>query len=108
MQVISKMIELHDFYFTYSLEGQPFKGGWSKVMAPDRRFAEMLFRYVHPDIFDGILNCAAVYNHDHFYNTKMPRVGNFKAFQQEFIAGGIVGYTEGEQCEKSATDLFHE
>lgn len=63
---------METFYFTYGTEGQPFAGGWTEVEAPDEKTACAVFRIFHPDKTDGLLNCAAVYSEDAFYQTSMP------------------------------------
>lgn len=42
------------FYFTYGLDDtQPFKGGWTEIIAPDVNTACAVFRIFHPDRPDG-------------------------------------------------------
>lgn len=65
------------FYFTYGSEGQPFCGGWTEVIAPDFDTAIALFRAYHPDLQDGIMNCAGVYSEERFRKTSMFANGNF-------------------------------
>lgn len=60
------------FYFTYGTsETQPYKGGWSEVIAPDMRAACEAFRSVHPDRTPNILNCADYYTEEEFLNSCM-------------------------------------
>lgn len=66
---------MNNFYFTYGTDGQPFFGGWTMIRAKDMRTACALFRAVHPDQIDGILNCASVYDEATFLNTCMGQTG---------------------------------
>lgn len=51
-----------NFYFTYGIsEDYPYRGGWTTVTAPDYKKAIDVFRLYHPDIRDGVLNCADYY-----------------------------------------------
>lgn len=43
------------YIFTYGTEGQPFAGGWTEVIAPDRQAACAAFRAIHPDRVEGLL-----------------------------------------------------
>lgn len=79
------MMEQNRFYFTYGTEGHPFRGGWTIVVAKDRAEACRLFRAIHPDKVEGILNCCAVYTSDEFKRTSMYSKGNFGATDQEII-----------------------
>ena len=76
---------METFYFTYGLEGQPFVGGWTEIIAPDSRTAIDVFRAFHPDKFEGILNCASFYREKVFIGTKMYKDGNFGARCHEKI-----------------------
>ncbi len=74
------------FYFTYGTEGQPYFGGWTEVIAPDRDAACALFRAVHPDRHEGYLNCSSVYSEMQFKNSRMSgERGNFGFFCHEVI-----------------------
>lgn len=74
------------FYFTYGTEGQPFVGGWTEVEAPDRKIACALFRAIHPDKTEGLLNCCSVYSEEQFSKTEMAgSKGNFGRFCHEVI-----------------------
>lgn len=77
------------FYFTYGTEGYPFYGGWTEVDAPDIHIACALFRAVHPDTTQGILNCAMVYSEDEIKKTRMFTQGNFGYFAHETIKVSI-------------------
>ena len=77
------------FFFTYGTEGHPFRGGWTVVAARDREEACRLFRAVHPDKIEGLLNCCAVYTSAEFLHTSMYRDGNFGATTQESILHAI-------------------
>lgn len=85
------------FYFTYGLEGQPFVGGWSIVVAPDNYTARQIFRLIHPDKTPGFLNCADVYDEEQFRKTEMagPK-GNFGRRCHEVIALTITPIDEKE------------
>ena len=73
------------FIFTYSLEGQPFVGGWTEVNAPSEELAIKAFQLIHPNK-DGFLNCGGVYSEAAFANTSMGKVGeNFGAGCREII-----------------------
>ncbi len=72
------------YFFTYGSEGQPYIGGWSEVEAKDEDMARELFRLVHPSK-NGFLPCSSVYSEYDFYQTKMPKNGNFGAFCHEKI-----------------------
>ena len=37
------------FYFTYGLEGYPFRGGWTVIRAESLDIAIKAFRLFHPD-----------------------------------------------------------
>ena len=75
------------FYFTYGLGGQPFSGGWTEIEAPDRKTACVMFRAIHPDKIDGLLNCSSVYSEEEFMKTRMAGpLGNFNCFCQEKIS----------------------
>ena len=76
---------MNNYYFTYGSEGQPFVGGWTRVIACNIHDAVDLFRTVHPDKTEGLLNCADYYTEDKFYNTKMHLSGNFGSYEQEVI-----------------------
>ncbi len=73
------------FFFTYSTDGQPFVGGWTEVEAPNGPAAFAAFRACHPDKTEGLLNCAAVYEEEHFKLTRMFSEGNFDARCHEII-----------------------
>lgn len=73
------------FYFTYGTKGQPYRGGWTTVEAPDRKIACALFRVFHPGKVEGVLNCACVYTAEQFWKTRMYKEGNFGAYEQERI-----------------------
>ena len=79
------MKDNRNFFFTYGSEGQPFRGGWTVISAPDRATACAIFRLFHPDKVDGLLNCCKVYTDDDFFETSMFRYGNLGARLQERI-----------------------
>ena len=84
-------MDLEKFYFTYGSDGgQPYCGGWSEVLAPNRSLACTAFRMVHPDNFPGFLNCASVYSAKEFEKTKMfGSEGNFGCRCRETITLNI-------------------
>lgn len=85
------------FYFTYGTSGQPFVGGWSIVVAPDKHAACQIFRLIHPDKTPGILNCSSVYDEEQFAKTKMAGPeGNFGFRCHEVIALTITLIDEKE------------
>ena len=59
------------YFFTYGTSGQPFSGGWTKVLAPNRELACAMFRTLHPDRTPGLLNCSTVYTEEEFKRTIM-------------------------------------
>ena len=74
------------FYFTYGPDEQyPFCGGWSEVIAANLSEAQGLFRGVHPDIHEHILNCADFYNYPQMYATGMLVTRNYGAACHEII-----------------------
>lgn len=80
---------MENFYFTYGVEGHPFYGGWTTVRAKDEKQACALFRAVHPDQTEGLLNCASVYDQETFERTKMFKTGNFGHGCHEFIRADV-------------------
>lgn len=74
-----------NFYFTYGTDGHPFRGGWTRVVADNMSQAGELFRVVHPDRTNGILNCAGCYTEEYFKNTEMYKKGNFGKRELEVI-----------------------
>ena len=80
------------FYFTYGLTGHPFSGGWTQIKAPDINSACALFRAIHPNKTDGVLNCASVYTHDEFQRMVMNRDGNYGFRCRENITLSITRY----------------
>lgn len=85
---------MEKFVFTYGTEGQPFVGGWTEVIAPDRQAACAAFRAVHPDKTEGLLNCSSVYSEAEFKRTVMagPK-GNFGARCHETIILSVEVHT---------------
>jgi len=73
------------FIFTYGTGGQPFRGGWTEVIAPDEAAACAAFKVVHPCKIEGLLNCCCVYPEERFLKTEMATNGNFGAFCHETI-----------------------
>lgn len=62
---------MEKFYFTYGLEGYPFQGGWTTVIADNEETAIGIYRVYHPDRTPGILNCASIYSEEQFKKTNM-------------------------------------
>ncbi len=79
------MTRIKSYYFTYGTSGQPYKGGWTRIDAPDLKSACDIFRFYHPDRVDGFLNCSDVYTEDRFFETGMHKTGNFGKWEQEII-----------------------
>ena len=60
-----------NFIFTYGTSGQPFVGGWTEIEAPDAHAACAIFRALHPDKTEGVLNCSSVYTQEQIEKTSM-------------------------------------
>lgn len=75
------------FYFIYGTDDDyPFRGGWTKVVAPNAILAINLFLASHPVKEDfEIINCAHILTEDEFKATDMPRNGNHGAWCHEEI-----------------------
>lgn len=74
------------YYFTYGTSEQyPFRGGWTLVYAPDINAATMVFRAYHPDVTEGILNCADYYPAEHFEKSEAYTNGNLGGGLHEII-----------------------
>ena len=69
---------MQKYYFTYgTAEHFPFKGGWSVIEGELTEIqARKIFRTIHPDIHENVLNCAFVYTEDEFKNTEMWKNGD--------------------------------
>ena len=76
---------MRNYFFTYGSEGQPFVGGWTRVIACNIHDAVDSFRKVHPDKIEGLLNCAGYYTAMQFYKTSMWLKGNLGSYEQEVI-----------------------
>ena len=79
---------MRNYYFTYgsSIEsGYPFVGGWTKIEAPSRRVAIEIFRSLHPDRHEGIVNCCSIYDEERFRETSMWSIGNFGVHEHEVV-----------------------
>lgn len=69
---------MEKFYFTYGTAGQPYRGGWTEVIAPGYEAACAAFRAVHPDRIPGVINCCSVYAEKGFLKSGMAGPdGNF-------------------------------
>lgn len=77
---------MNNYYFTYGIEGQPFRGGWTMIRCRDEMQARSLFRAVHPDKTPGVLNCSSVYDEEYFSRSKMARAGNLGHGCHEIIS----------------------
>lgn len=73
------------FYFTYGSEGQPFRGGWTVVEAPNRMAAVGAFCVFHPDKTERLLNCSDIYDEERFMRTEMADTGNLGSRCHEII-----------------------
>lgn len=75
------------FYFTYGTDpGYPFRGGWTLIIAPDKKTAVEIFRAFHPDRSgSGCVNCAEYYQSERFEQTECYKSGNFGAYCHEII-----------------------
>ena len=80
------MLELKEYFFTYGLAGMPFRGGWTRVLAPSEKAAIELFRMVYPDKNPGTVNCAFIYEGNDFKSNNMYKKGNFGAFEHDIIS----------------------
>ncbi len=59
--------EQMSFFYTFADSPQfPFQRGYIEIQAEDRTIADKLFRQYFPDIHEGILNCAGIYDKDSF------------------------------------------
>lgn len=76
---------MQKYYFTYSIGGHPFYGGWTEIVAPDMETAVATFRKHRPDKIEGLLNCACIYEQQHFEGSFMHKYGNFEQFCHERI-----------------------
>lgn len=69
---------MEKYYFTYGTsDSYPYNGGWTEVYADDKKQAIALFRAVHPDVKEGIINCASIYTENAFLDTEMSDDANF-------------------------------
>lgn len=82
------------FIYTYGTEGQPFRGGWSEVIAPDRRMADQLFTLIHPCKHGDLLNCCSIYTEEQFQRTQMYLHGNFGVRCHETIKLSVTTFNE--------------
>lgn len=62
---------MNKYYFTFGIEGQPYKGGWVIVEAQNLEQSIAVFRAVFPDIRKGLVNCAGIYSEEKFLQTSM-------------------------------------
>lgn len=74
------------FYFTYGdADYYPYKGGWTEVFAPDLPTAQKIFKAVHPNIMEGIINCADFYTSEEFVKSGMLSNGNRGKYKHELL-----------------------
>lgn len=82
------------FYFIYGdnptaesyAENQPYKGGWTEVIAPDANTAWDLFNAVHPPVrATNAQRFATIMNDDDFFSSPISKRGNKGEFCQEVI-----------------------
>lgn len=86
-ELILKRAGYRKFYYTYgSNKHFPFKSGWTEIVAPSMSRANAKFRDIHPDVNDGYLNCAFVYDQDEF-PMDMASAGNYGVREQEILIG---------------------
>ena len=99
-------MDLQKFYFTYGSDcGQPYCGGWSEVLAPNRSLACTAFRMVHPDNFPGFLNCASVYSASEFEKTRMAGpCGNFGLRCHETITMNLTVTVHGKEVVENESE----
>ena len=77
---------MKNYYFTYGSSPQyPFCGGWTVVVAEDKRKAMAAFRAYHEDAKEGVLNCAFVYDQAEMEKSGMLASGNEGEFCRERI-----------------------
>lgn len=76
-------MKVQNFFFTFGMgDNQPFRGGWVKVIARNRKEAIEVFREEYPDHTRGVLNCADCYNESEFEALGIAERGNFGKSQQ--------------------------
>ncbi len=77
---------IKNYYFTYgSWVGFPYQNGWTKIEATSRRAAIAIFRDLHPDRIEGIVNCSMIYDEESFRKTEMWTKGNRGAHEVEVV-----------------------
>ena len=81
---------MQKFYFTYGTEGHPFVGGWTTIEAPSKEIAITIFRSLHPDRIEGLINCASIYEEADFRHTSMYKHGNFGERDHEIVLSEYV------------------
>ena len=86
------MEEFKKYFFTYGTEGQPYRGGWTEIIAPSRDAACHVFRAIHPDKTPGLLNCCSVYTEEDFAEDRsgMFRTGNYGAYCHEVVSLKVI------------------
>lgn len=93
-----------NFYFTYGTsEDYPYRGGWTTVTAPDYQKAIEVFRFYHPDIREGVLNCADYYCETEADFQELFGGENYGAAEHEHIY-----YAYIEKPVKVETNIFDE
>lgn len=96
------------FYYTYGTSPtQPFEGGWTEVIAQDRRQADLLFMAMHPctETSPNTLRCAFVYEGDDFIDTYMYKHGNFGKRCVECIVMQVFHYC-GDRIKDDNSEAF--
>ena len=74
------------YYFTYGFEDHPFVGGWTVVEAENYDQAVELFCMIHPRKSEhDCVNCAGIYDEEHFKKTTMYNNGNLGVYAHERI-----------------------
>lgn len=75
--------------YTYGSDScYPFSYGWTEVWASSESEANSKFREIHPDVHEGVLNCAFVYSDDELSQT-MREKGNFGAKTREVLIAAV-------------------
>lgn len=97
-------MKICNFYFTYGTTGHPFYGGWTKIEAPNMAIACAIFREIHPDKHEGLLNCCTCYTQEEFVKTSMWARGNFGVHEQEVVCMQFIPIAELTAKETLAED----
>lgn len=75
--------------YTYGFDScYPFSCGWTEVWAISESEANAKFREIHPDVHEGMLNCAFVYSDEEFPKTMLKK-GNLGAKTREVLIAAV-------------------